>query len=92
MFVFNFVIYMIYWKTKLYFASKILLNFTLKWDDIKTVITGLLKANINNHMLNYKRVFPYVKFIHGYRIEQLITDKVFILERICLQFYNGHLN
>ena len=46
MFVFNFVIYMIYWKTKLYFASEILLNFTLKWDDIKTVITGLLKANI----------------------------------------------
>ena len=30
-------------------------------------------------------------FIYGQLIKQLITDKVFMLERIYLQFWNGQL-
>ena len=29
--------------------------------------------------------------IYGHLIKQLITDKIFMLERICLQFRNGQL-
>ena len=30
-------------------------------------------------------------FIYGHLIKQLITDKLFMLERICLLFWNGQL-
>ena len=34
-----------------------------------------------------KRFKTYIKFYtYGHLIKQLITDKVFMLERICLQF------
>ena len=56
--------------------------------DIKTIIIRCLKANRKNACLfsNLRGSKTYIKFIYGHLIKQLITDKVFMLERICLQF------
>ena len=63
-----------------------------KVGDIKTTIIRCLKANVKNaclfsNLTNYLRGSKIiVSFIYGHLIKQLINDKVFMLERICLQF------
>ena len=59
-----------------------------KVDDIKTVIIRCLKANrkiacLFSNLRGFKLI---ISFIYGHLIKQLITDKVFILERIYLPF------
>ena len=56
--------------------------------DIKTIIIRRLKANRKKciHMFKLKRFLTNINFIYGHLIKQLITDKVFMLVRICLQF------
>ena len=55
---------------------------------IKTISIRCLKANRKNACLfsNLRGSKLIWSFIYGHLIEQLITDKVFMLERICLQF------
>ena len=59
-----------------------------KVGDIKTIITRCLKAKRKiSCLFSTLRGSKHIKsFIYGHLIKQLITDKVFMLERICLQF------
>ena len=64
-----------------------------KVGDIKTIIIRCLKANRKYCMLisNLRGSKLISSFIYGHLIKRLITNKVFMLERICLQFLNGQL-
>ena len=61
--------------------------------DIKTIIIRCLKANRKFACLfsNLRGSEIIWNFIYGHLLKQLITDKEFMLERICLQFWNGQL-
>ena len=57
--------------------------------DIKTIIIRCLKANRKKNAClfsNLRGSKLIYSFINGHLIKQLINDKVFMLERICLQF------
>ena len=55
--------------------------------DIITIIIMCLKADRKNACLfsNLRGSKLIQSFIYGHLIKQLITDKVFMLEQICLQ-------
>ena len=59
-----------------------------KVDYIKTIIIRCLKASRKKYMLIFKLkgFLTYIKFYLWLFIKQLITEKVFMLEHICLQF------
>ena len=59
-----------------------------KVGDIKTIIIRCLKANRKNACLfsNLRGSKLMSSFIYGHLIKPLITDEVFMLESICVQF------
>ena len=59
-----------------------------KVGDIKAIIIRCLKANrkIACVFSNLRGSKLMKSLIYGHLIKQLITDKIFMLERICLQF------
>ena len=69
------------------FYLRNVVKFYSKVGDIKTVIIRCSKANRKIACLfSNLRGSKYKVFIYGHLIKQLITHKVFMLERICLQF------
>ena len=75
-------------NTKMIFYLRNVVKYYSEVGDIKTIIIRCLKANRKNACLfsNLRCSKLILSFIYDYLIKQLINDKVFMLERICLQF------